>query len=90
LVQHWAVVLGGWQHDNRSLVKAGRVVRSMAMTLALAIRRKSLLKFVLSDLLRSVAAAGRINKTAGPKRKESGKKGEAKEAEGQTKGTGRL
>ena len=36
LVQHWIILMGCWNHPNRSLVKAAQVIRSNANLIAIS------------------------------------------------------
>jgi len=36
LVPHWVILLGCWNHPNRSLIKAAQVIRSLAPLLAVS------------------------------------------------------
>lgn len=59
LVQHWLLLAGCWQHGDRSLVKAARVVRAWGERLFRALGNKKRLKAILEDL---VAAIGRARR----------------------------
>jgi hypothetical protein len=41
VVQHWVIVAGAWSLVDRSLTKAARVVRDLALSLAAAMRRRT-------------------------------------------------
>jgi hypothetical protein len=51
VLQHWCLVLGCWSCLERSLTKAGRVVREYAPLLACALRRPARLREALGDLV---------------------------------------
>jgi len=36
LVPHWVILLGCWNHPNRSLIKAAQVIRGLAPLLAVS------------------------------------------------------
>lgn len=65
VVQHWLLLLGCWQHPDRSLVKAARVVRAHAPALAASFARPTLLRTLLAALARCLQAAGRVGKRRG-------------------------
>jgi hypothetical protein len=48
VVSHWLIVAGSWSLPARSLVKAARVVECLALSLAMAMRRLTRLRGVLS------------------------------------------
>lgn len=39
LVQHWMILMGCWNHPNRSLVKAAQVIRTNANLIAISFNR---------------------------------------------------
>ncbi len=51
LVQHWVILLGCWNHPNRSLIKAAQVIRDLAPLLAVSFGRLSKLTEVLRVIL---------------------------------------
>jgi len=55
LIQHWLLLLGCWQHENRSLVKATRVLRKSAFYLLVALPSLSLLSHALHRVLSSLS-----------------------------------
>jgi hypothetical protein len=61
VIQHWAIVLGCWSCLERSMTKAGRVVRDYALLLALSLHRSSLLREVLHDLVGELQVSCRVN-----------------------------
>jgi hypothetical protein len=65
LIQHWLALTGCWQCPDRSLVKAGQVVRTQAMHVLAALGILRCLCDAIADLIRSLPAACRIN----PRRK---------------------
>ena len=56
LIQHWFLLLGCWQHENRSLVKAAKVLRKHAFHILAALpnfaRLLSTLRLILPTLAR--------------------------------------
>jgi hypothetical protein len=59
LVQHWLLLAGCWQHADRSLVKAARVVRAWGERLFRALSDEKRLEALLEDV---VAAIGRVRR----------------------------
>jgi hypothetical protein len=51
LVQHWVILLGGWNHPNRSLIKAAQVIRDLAPLLAMSFGHLSKLTEALRIIL---------------------------------------
>jgi hypothetical protein len=51
LIQHWVILLGCWNHPNRSLIKAAQVIRDLAPLLAVSFRHLSKLTAALRVLL---------------------------------------
>lgn len=62
LVQHWCILLRGWDDPRRSLVKAAAMVRQHAFTLLLACRQRERLIAALTTLARCLASAGQVGK----------------------------
>jgi hypothetical protein len=60
LLQHWLVLVTGWQWADRSLVKAGETIREYARCLCLMWRHQEALTWLCEQLSRSIAIAGRI------------------------------
>ena len=60
LLQHWCLLLGGWQDPRRSLVKAAAVVRQHAHALARARGNRAALRQVLAALTEELPHAGRV------------------------------
>jgi hypothetical protein len=59
-VQHWTIVTGCWAQVDRSPTKAARVVRALALSLALAISRLERLLWVLAHAGELMAVACRM------------------------------
>jgi Transposase DDE domain len=68
VVQHWIILVGSWHAAERSLVKAARVVRRRALTLAEALENPRRLARVLGDIARCLQRGCRVDK----RRKEPG------------------
>ena len=51
LIQHWLLLLGCWQHENRSLVKAVKVLRKHAFHILAALPNRTRLLFTLRLIL---------------------------------------
>ena len=68
VVQHWIVLVGSWRTAERSVVKAARVVRRRAFTLACALENPRRLARVLGDITRCLQRGCRVDK----RRKEPG------------------
>lgn len=62
LIQHWIVVIGGWRNEDRSILKAGKVVQMLALHLATAMRSVKELKEVAKLIGRCIGAGCRIDK----------------------------
>lgn len=62
LIQHWMIVVSGWDYADRSLFKAGKAVQMMALHLATAMASKRKLQEVIKRIGRCIATGGRINK----------------------------
>ena len=60
VVQHWLVLVGGWQMANRSLVKAAQVIRKQALHLASALRQRRMTSAVRA-VVQSLLAGCRLN-----------------------------
>jgi hypothetical protein len=63
VVQHWALLVGCWRRADRSLRKAAPAIRRQALPLLYALRSCRQLCRVLAIIVRSLQAAGRINKS---------------------------
>lgn len=61
VLQHWACVLGCWELQNRSLVKAAAVVRRHALAIGLALPQRRQLRQVLTRVIAAVACSGTQN-----------------------------
>jgi hypothetical protein len=61
VIQHWCLVLGCWASLQRSLTKAGRVVREHAVLLAHSIRRPARLRETLRALVADLQHNCRVN-----------------------------
>lgn len=61
LIQHWACLGELWSDLRRSLVKAGRAVRSHALTLACALTDRTQLERALAQLHRSLRSGCKVN-----------------------------
>ena len=55
LVQHWVILLGCWNHPNRSLIKAAQVIRDLAPLLAISFGQLSKLTKALRIILKSLS-----------------------------------
>ncbi len=62
LIQHWCILLRGWDDPRRSLVKAAAMIRQHAFTLLLACRQRHRLIAALTTLARCLASAGQVGK----------------------------
>jgi hypothetical protein len=66
VLQHWCLVLGCWSCLERSLTKAGRVVRDYALLLARSLiqprRLRAALQDLIAELQHSTPRTGRINR----------------------------
>lgn len=60
LLQHWVLLTTGWQWADRSLVKAGQIVREFARCLCLDWHDPARLRRLLEHIAQSLAIAGRI------------------------------
>ena len=60
LVQHWVVLTTGWQWADRSLVKAGQIIREYTRCLCLDWHDPARLRRLLERIAQSLAVAGRI------------------------------
>jgi hypothetical protein len=61
VMQHWCLVAGCWAALDRSLTKAGRVVRSYALLLARSLAHPRRLRQTLTDLLAELKICCRVN-----------------------------
>lgn len=60
VVQHWTIVTGCWRQADRSPTKAARVVKALALSLALAIRRLEQLRRLLRHAAELMTIACRM------------------------------
>ena len=61
VIQHWACLGELWSDQRRSLVKAGRAVRTYALQMACALTNRKQLKSVLAQLQRALRAGCKVN-----------------------------
>ena len=61
VIQHWCTVLGCWSCLERSMTKAGRVVREYALALARSMDHPRRLREVLHDLVADLQVSCRVN-----------------------------
>ena len=61
LIQHWLLVVTGWQHANRSWVKAGQTIRQHSLRLGCALVSLSQLCAILKTLDDCLAVGARLN-----------------------------
>ncbi len=61
LVQHWVILLGCWNHPNRSLIKAAQVIRDLVPLLAVSFGHLSKLTEALRIILKSLNHGCRRN-----------------------------
>ena len=61
LIQHWLLLLGGFQEPHRSLVKAAKAVRSHAILLAYAEACALTLDFVVEKIQCATRSGSRLN-----------------------------
>ena len=50
IVQHWVVLVSGWEHVDRSLVKMAQTIRQYAWELAKAVGRRVELRRIIGEL----------------------------------------
>jgi hypothetical protein len=62
VVRHWVIVVGAWSRQDRSLMKAAEVVRSLALSLAMALGGVRRLRGVLSHARRIMEIAAGMDK----------------------------
>lgn len=62
VVQHWILLVSCWQHPDRSLVKACRVIRDKAIVLLVALGNGQLVCQILALIRRCLRARSRLNK----------------------------
>lgn len=62
LIKHWIVIMSGWKNEDRSMLKAGKVVQMLAPQLVTAIRSVRELKGVIKLIGRCMGVGCRINK----------------------------
>lgn len=55
LIQHWLILVGCWQHENRSLVKASKVLRKHAFQILAALPYFKFLRHALERILPTLA-----------------------------------
>jgi transposase InsO family protein len=65
VVQHWTIVTGCWAEADRSPTKAARVVRDLALSLALALGRLASLRRVLGQAAALMRRACRMEHSEG-------------------------
>ena len=65
VVRHWVIVVGAWSRRDRSVTKAAEIVRSLAMSLAAAMRSVGRLRAVLGHARRMMEVAARMEKRKG-------------------------
>lgn len=61
VIQHWCTVLGCWSCLERSLTKAGRVIREYALDLARCLRCPRRLRETLHEIVQSLRYNSRVN-----------------------------
>jgi len=61
IVQHWLVLTGGWHIPERSLVKAGQMIREQSIRLAACFNNFEALVVVLDDLAKRFEVGCRMN-----------------------------
>jgi hypothetical protein len=61
VLQHWTVVLGCWHRPHRSYAKAAHLVRTLAVTIALALPNRRALRSALEQMLNAIAHSGDQN-----------------------------
>ena len=62
VVRHWVIVVGAWSRRDRSLTKAAEIVRTLALSLAMAIRSIDRLRGVLRHARQMMVVAARMEK----------------------------
>jgi hypothetical protein len=62
LIQHWLLLLGGWDRPDRSLVRAAQTIRGHAHGILAALGRPRRLREALATLTRCLAMGGRVAK----------------------------
>jgi hypothetical protein len=62
VLQHWLLLVSCWRYPDRSLTKAARTVRALALHLAAASHAPARLRAAIATLQRCLAAGARINK----------------------------
>jgi hypothetical protein len=62
VVQHWFLLVGCWQYVNRSLRKAARVIRRMALALASGLGEQRWVEHCIGVIERCLRIAAKINK----------------------------
>ena len=62
VVQHWVIVAGAWSLVDRSLTKAARVVRDLALSLVAAMRSVRRLREVLGQARRLMGVVARMER----------------------------
>src|SRR5262249_12235493 len=60
VVQHWTIVTGCWNQVDRSPMKAVRVVEAIALSLAMAIRSRERLTWLLKRAVQMMQLACRM------------------------------
>jgi hypothetical protein len=62
VVQHWILLVSCWSYADRSLVKASRIVRTYASSLATVIKVRHLVCKILEIIARRLTKGCRVNK----------------------------
>ena len=62
VLQHWLLLAGCWQYPARSLRKAAKAVRGMALALASSLTNAAALRRCIGVIARCLRVAARINK----------------------------
>jgi hypothetical protein len=50
IIQHWVLLVSGWEHVDRSLVKMAQTVRKYAWELAKAVGRSAAIRRIITEL----------------------------------------
>lgn len=62
VIQHWLILVSGWQYLDRSLVKAAAVVRKLALPFILTLSQPDQLGLIVTSLQRCLAAGCRVSR----------------------------
>ena len=62
LVQHWVLLVSGWEHADRSLVKMAQTVQRRAWELAKAVGRRRMIRRLIHELRTIFDARCRVNR----------------------------